>query len=189
MTLRWARLLAVVAISVLGLIFSIDARSEPSAVSSPLDKSQALVESPSPAVGVPSADVGPAIEPAAARDVARGISEAEVPLPPGLNTAAALDWQRQSDTGPITAGDVRSLLQANAARDWVWYATHATLTPQETTILEQIPEWPALRGNALGEIYQGAIARILAGDREYGQAFAARQFRERGGEPARDVSW
>jgi hypothetical protein len=131
-----------------------------------------------------------AIAPEQSRAVAAAISAAEIPLPPGLDTATTLDWPGQSGFGPVTVTDVRDLLQANAAFDWVWFAAAAELTGDHREIVTQIPDWPRFRGShGLGARLREVFTSALAGDRTPAQDFAATQFRQHGGRPPPPIPW
>lgn len=124
------------------------------------------------------------------RAVAEAISTAEIPLPPGLDTAAALDWPGQSSFGPLTTSDIRDLLEANAARDWIWHAAHHRLTDEQRQILREIPEWRRVRGNPLGDMVRDAVERILRGeDGEWACRFARKQYPEWDGSPPANAAW
>jgi hypothetical protein len=130
------------------------------------------------------------VAPERSRAVAASVSRAEIPLPPGLDTAAALDWPAQSGFGPITLADIHDLLQVNAARDWIWFAAHNDLTHEQREILMTVPDWPRLRGGALGHSVADAIPRILAGeDRAWAEQFAARQFPDHDSRPPERAAW
>lgn len=153
----------------------------------PIEQSDALTRAER---RTPRATAQPVLAPEASRAVAVAIATAEIPLPPGLNTAAALDWPGQSGFGPITVADVRDLLEVNAARDWIWFAAHNDLTPEQRLILSEVPRWPRLRDSGLGASFAAAIDRILDGDSdEWVQEFAARQFPEWNGRPPRTPGW
>jgi hypothetical protein len=130
------------------------------------------------------------IPPDQSREVAAAISAAEIPLPPGFDTATTLNWPGQSGFGPITVPDVHDLLEANAAFDWVWFAATTELTGDHRQIVIQIPDWPRCRGTSgLGLYLREVFTSALAGDRAPAREFAATQFRHQGGRRPPPIPW
>lgn len=82
----------------------------------------------------PTASVGPPIDeidPRTAPLVAQAICAQEIPLAPGCNSAAYVGWLGE-DMGQITTvSAARSVLHANAFRDWLWTGTHKQLDPAQ----------------------------------------------------------
>lgn len=68
------------------------------------------------------------IDPRTAPLLAQCLCAREIPLPPGCNSAAHVGWLGE-DMGQITTvEDARSVLHANAYRDWLWFGTHHRLS-------------------------------------------------------------
>lgn len=117
------------------------------------------------------------VAPEAARAVAAALGAAEIPLPPGLDSAAEIDWAAQAgDDGEIALTAVRELLELSAARDWLRYAAdQRELTAEQRLILSDLPRWPCLRGGRLGDEAAAAVAALLSdGDAEPARALADR---------------
>lgn len=74
---------------------------------------------------------------------------AEVPFPPGLNSASHIDWAKAVDGGiggtSMSASALQRVIQANAERDWAWYAANHDLTAEQTTIVQSISQWSGRR--------------------------------------------
>lgn len=155
---------------------------------SPAEKSDLLAKTPT--VTAPFGDQSAIIDPTRLRDVAKAVSGEEIPLPPGVNTAASLDWPAQAESGPIRTDDVRRLLQANAARDWIWYAAHHELTPAERKIVLQISDWSALRGSGFAASLVEHAPRIFENPGSvWAIDFAMSLYPERNGRPPSNPSW
>lgn len=136
---------------------------------SPVAQSANLVDAP---------PIRPATEgrgthaPAEAAAVAQTIGALEVPLPPGLDAAANLRWESQNQGQPIAEDDMRFLLQHNAACDWLRFAATNDLTDDQRTIVEQLPDWSALRGGLWTEKFlRPIVADVLAGNRAAVEVF------------------
>jgi hypothetical protein len=71
------------------------------------------------------------IDPKTAPLVAQRLSALEIPLPPGYNSAAHVGWLGNDMGQTTTVQDARSVLHANAYRDWLWFGTHHTLNPAQ----------------------------------------------------------
>lgn len=116
---------------------------------------------------------------------AKSIS-AEIPFPPGLNSASHFNWSDVLDSGPggATMGDadLRRVIQANALRDWAWYAANHTLTDDERLVAKEIASWSAFRHSA-GGISQYVEKVMSLGQTDEAKQFAAGMFRESGGRP------
>lgn len=78
------------------------------------------------------------IDPRTAPLVAQRICATEIPLAPGCNSAAHVGWLGQ-DMGQITTvTDARSVLEANAYRDWLWTGTHCPLSSAELEVFSAV---------------------------------------------------
>lgn len=78
----------------------------------------------------PRALAGPpadAIDPRTAPLIAQALCALEVPLAPGCNSAAYVGWLGEDMGRVTTVSAARSILQANAFRDWLWVGTHEPL--------------------------------------------------------------
>ncbi|WP_320672366.1 hypothetical protein [Patulibacter defluvii] len=185
-----AALAVVAAVAVaLILLMSNSAQSEPNGnadPATPLGKVAALKTAPTltraPGEGEAS------YAPSEVRKVAAVVSAAEIPLPPGLNTASTIPWDRQAGAigyRQLPDSEVRRLLQTNALFDWLWYAAHNDLTAEQREIVLSIPSWPAFRDSAVRGHFEDAIDRIaVKGDRKFGEDFTAKLFPEKGHPPA-----
>lgn len=177
------------------LVTSNDSQAGP-APSAALEKAQALASAPDLPVEILPEDE--TVQPADARAVAQRISEAEIPLPPGLNSAASLDWSKQSEGfggGAMAESEIRRTLQFNANRDWLWFAAHNPLTDDQRKILDTMLDWPALRGakdrwsKILDEILTGKTSNATAGQKQRAADLAAFRFRRTGGKPPARTGW
>jgi xanthine dehydrogenase iron-sulfur cluster and FAD-binding subunit A len=115
------------------------------------------------------------VTPAAARAVAAAIGAAEIPQPPGADSAGAIDWEQRCGGDAITLGELHELLELGAARDWLRYASRHRLTAEQRLILSDVPRWPRLRDDPLGDEVAAAVTALLAdGDAEPARALAER---------------
>jgi hypothetical protein len=103
----------------------------------------------------------------------------DVPLPPGWNSAAKLDWSKQNGGQAVSTTDIQSLVQHNAIADWISYAARQpSLTADERTILAQVPDWAVVRGSQWGEdVLRPMVQAVLSGDRSAATRFADGQAR------------
>ncbi|MDO8189432.1 hypothetical protein Q5424_25950 [Conexibacter sp. JD483] len=115
------------------------------------------------------------VTPAAARAVAAAIGAAEFPQPPGVDSAGSIDWEGRCGGDAITLGELHELLELTAARDWLRFAARHRLTAEQRLILSDVPRWPRLRDQPLGDEVAAAVAALLAdGDAEPIRALADR---------------
>jgi len=116
------------------------------------------------------------VTPQAARAVAAALAAAEIPLPPGHDLVGEIDWEAQAgDDGEIALAAVRELLELGAARAWLRYAARNELTAEQRLILSDVPRWPRLRGERLGDEVAAAVAALLGdGDAEPVRSLADR---------------
>lgn len=154
------------------------------APSSALLKARALAEKPaerSPRTLLTGdAQAPPTYAPESAGAAAKRIAEAEIPLPPGLDSAGGLVWERQGMGGPVPETLIRDLLESNAARDWIWYAATHDLTTDQREIVSLLLRWPGVRPAT--RWLQPKIEAVLDGkDRASARAEAARLFPDHGG--------
>ena len=111
----------------------------------------------------------------------------EVPVPRGSNFNG-IRWD-QLVAG--TDGDIRFLLQFNAACQWLRHSVAEPNDPDAVAVWADLPRWPAMRVSGQGEAFAAAHEEVLSGDTEgdlLGQCVEAhdRQVRaawERGVEP------
>lgn len=76
------------------------------------------------------------IDPKTAPLHAQRLCVRESPLPPGCNSAAHVGWLGE-DMGQVTTIEqARSVVLANAFRDWLWFGTHRTLTDVQFEVFD-----------------------------------------------------
>lgn len=126
----------------------------------------------------------PAYTAATVEAAAKELSQ-EVPFPPGLNSMSHRNWSALVDRGvgapTITRIDLLRAIQANALRDWAWYAAHNELDEHQRTVVGAIPNWSAFRAGS--KLVQRVVGTVLAGPSDEAKVEAAGMFRGEGGSP------
>lgn len=83
----------------------------------------------------------------------------EVPVPRGSN----FNGIRWNELGAGTDGDIRFLLQYNAACQWLRHAVSVPADPFTAEIWAEIPQWPAMRLSGHGDAFVAAYDEVRAG--------------------------
>lgn len=153
-----------------------EAFADPADAAAPLRRTEAIERSAALTRATRDDLPGEPIAPAAARAVAAAICAAEIPLPPGVDSSAVRDCEaRREADGPLTLAELHDLLELGAARDWLWYAARNPLTAEQRLILNDVPRWPRLREDRLGDEVGAAVTALLAdGDPGPARALADR---------------
>lgn len=166
--------------------------------SSDAEKSQALVDAPplytpaSKGLANATAAQEKTISAAGARGAAATISTNEIPLAPGLNTAQSIDWTKQSGhfgDGSVSEADVRSILEENAFRDWIWFAANNELSDADRALVEQLPSWNEFRRPDVQKWAADHVTTALGADRQAAKEDAATLFPDFDGRPTRTTGW
>jgi hypothetical protein len=93
---------------------------------------------------------------------------ADVPFPPGRNSAAGLSWGTHEQMSTLAEADIQLMVQLNAMCDWLRYAVESAelgqLAPATRTILADLPRWPAVRRLPWHPDLAEAAASIESGD-------------------------
>ncbi|WP_026909450.1 hypothetical protein [Patulibacter minatonensis] len=99
-------------------------------------KARAFADAPEP-VG-PIAFAREPIDPRTAPLVAQRLCVLEIPLPPGCNSAAHVGWLGEDMGQTTTVEDARTVLRANAFRDWLWFGTHHPLDDAQLEVFTAV---------------------------------------------------
>lgn len=79
-----------------------------------------------------------------------------IPFPPGLNSASHLNWRKAVDAGiggtSMSETELGRVLQANAERDWAWYAARYELSEEQAQIVADISQWSGRRPERPGQL-------------------------------------
>jgi hypothetical protein len=122
------------------------------------------------------------IDPRTAPMVAQRLCALEMPLPPGYNSAAHVGWLGQDMGQTTTVQDARSVLHANAYRDWLWFGTHHALGAAQREAFAAVVGRHARADRPLPLLdILDAVAHGRPTDEH--QAVACRNFRDLNGRP------
>jgi hypothetical protein len=100
---------------------------------------------------------GPVVAAKDARAVAAKVAE-RIPLPAG-GTFSGIRWETLG--GTISAGEIESMLEYNAACQWLRAQRDGRDTAVAGTVLKALPAWPALRGTESA----GVLSEAADGDK------------------------
>lgn len=139
------------------------AAAAPFAVSSSADPEQAKQHQADALAAAPAgAGFGPAddFDPRAGARAAASRRGSAVPLPEGGNFNG-VRWELAG--GRIPGGDIETVLEYNAACQWVRALKDGRERDAADHVLHAVPSWPALRAGGAAPAFRQAAGEVLAG--------------------------
>jgi hypothetical protein len=96
---------------------------------------------------------GPRVAAKDARAVAASLT-AQIPLPAG-GTFSGIRWETLG--GTVSTGEIESMLEYNAACQWLRARRDGRDAKAAATVLKALPAWPALRGTESARVLSEAV--------------------------------